>query len=443
MNRRHLYKYSISYALLRRYVKMVHSVYYSEICIIGKENIPPKSPVIFAPNHQNALMDALAILLLIDKQPVFMARADIFKQKTTSKILHFLKIIPVFRIRDGVSSLSNNNESFGIALRALGYGQPVGIMPEGNHGDQHLLRPLKKGLVRFALNAQENFGTTTPVYIVPVGLEYSHYSKFREKLLVIFGKPINVAEYLSAYKENPQLAFNSLRERLAGEMKKNMLHIDNPKFYSLILDIKDLYAPILQQKQKLEDTYAFRFLVEKQITERLVSLANENPAQMESLFYDVENYLNKLERFKVDDDVFDYQVPPRKELVIDVLRYLFFLPFFALGAAVNYIPYFVCTYVSNGVKDTQFRSSFKLVLIAFLFPLWYLLFLVLPIPLFTKVIMLVPLPILGILSYDYFQGLKKQLKRLNYFWMLRKKDPELTTLRQLRAKIFSTLEPLF
>ena len=89
---------------------MVHSVFYSEICIINPENVPAKGPVIFAPNHQNALMDALAILLLVDKQPVFMARADIFKKKTVGKILNFLKIIPVFRIRDGVSNLSNNNQ---------------------------------------------------------------------------------------------------------------------------------------------------------------------------------------------------------------------------------------------------------------------------------------------------------------------------------------------
>src|SRR6266498_554685 len=114
MNQRHLYKYSISYALLKKYVNVIHSLFYSEICIINPENVPDKGPVIFAPNHQNALMDALAILLLVDKQPVFMARADIFKQKTVGAILNFLKIIPVFRIRDGASNLANNTQSFGI-----------------------------------------------------------------------------------------------------------------------------------------------------------------------------------------------------------------------------------------------------------------------------------------------------------------------------------------
>ena len=442
MNQRHLYTYSTSYSWLKRYIRMVHSVFYSEICIINPENVPTKEPVIFAPNHQNALMDALAILLLVDKQPVFMARADIFKKKIVSRILNFLKIIPVFRIRDGVDSLSNNNESFGVALRALGYGQAVGIMPEGNHGSQHVLRPLKKGIVRFALNAQENFGTV-PVKIIPVGIEYSHYTEFRSKLLVIFGNPIDVSEYLSAYKENPQIAFNSLRERLANEMKKNMLNIDSPAYYDLIFTIKELYAPRLQEKQDLPDTYYFRFLAEKQITEKLVSAAHDNPAILDSLRTSINEYQNGLKKLNLSDWVLDAEKPDRKTLYFDILRYTAFLPFFLISTAINYIPYFLCNYVANGAKDNQFKSSIKLVLMAFVFPFYYLFFLVLPFPLITKIILLLPMPILGILSFDYFKGLKRAWTKYSYFKMLAKNNYELTGLKQLREHILHTLDQLF
>lgn len=442
MSQRHLYKYSVSYALLKSYVKVVHSLFYSEICIINPENVPAKGPVIFTPNHQNALMDALAILLLVDKQPVFMARADIFKKKTTSAILNFLKIIPVFRIRDGASNLSNNNQSFGIALRALGYGQAVGIMPEGNHGDQHVLRPLKKGISRFALTAQENFGNL-PVKIIPVGLEYSHYTAFRSKLLVIFGTPVDVSEYASAYKQNPQAAFNALRERLASAMKKNMLNIDNPEYYSLIFNLKEIYAARLQQKQQLDDNYYFRFVAEKQVTERLLVAAKENPSLLDALKSEVTQYIEGLHKLGIDHEALDTEKPDNKTLAFEILRYLCYLPLFAISTAVNIIPYFICDYVSNGVKDTQFRSSFKFVLMAFLFPLWYLLFLLMPIPLITKVIILVPMPILGVLSYDYFQGLKAQWMKIRYFNLLGKKDQRLSQVIQIRSRIYGALDALF
>ena len=443
MDKKHLLKYSSSYALLKKYMCFFHSVFYSEICIINPENVTSKEPVIFAPNHQNALMDALAILLLVDKQPVFMARADIFKKKTISKILYFLKIIPVFRIRDGVDSLSNNDESFGVAMSALSHGQAIGIMPEGNHGDQRRIRPLKKGIVRFALNAQEKFGFNIPVKIIPVGIEYSHYSHFRSKLLVIFGNPINVTEYLNAYNENHQIAYNSLRGRLETEMKRNMLNINNSEYYDLIFKIKDMYAPRLQKKQGLAEDYYFRFLAEKQITDKFVSLAAENPTMLESLKENVYKYYKGLTNFNLRNWIFDAAVPTWKELSFDVIRYLLFLPLFIIAAVFNFIPYFVCDYIAKGVKDPQFQSSIKFVLGSFLFPIYYLLFLALPLPLLIKLIIVLPMPLLGILSFDYYKGLKKQWAKFRYLKMLKQNNRQLTGLKQLREGIFSTLDELF
>ena len=39
-----------------------NNVFYRKVIILGRENINPDHHLIFAPNHQNALMDALAVL---------------------------------------------------------------------------------------------------------------------------------------------------------------------------------------------------------------------------------------------------------------------------------------------------------------------------------------------------------------------------------------------
>ena len=267
MNSQHLFKYSKSHAIVKNYVAFLQSFYYSEICVIDPENVPESGPVIFAPNHQNALMDALAVLYIIKRQAVFMARADIFKKKLISEILTFLKIIPVYRIRDGINSMSQNDESFNIVLKALEYGQVVGIMPEGGHGDLHRLMPLKKGISRLAFKAQEKMGNSMNVKIVPVGIEYSHYINFRSKLLVIYGKPIEVNEYWDDYIANPPKTLIILQERLATEMKKLMLNIDSTEYYDLIVTLKNIYARRLQKIFELRDDYYGRFLAEKIITD--------------------------------------------------------------------------------------------------------------------------------------------------------------------------------
>lgn len=443
MNQQHLFKYSKSYTLLKKYTAFVQSIYYQEICIVNLENVPDDDPVIFAPNHQNALMDALSILLNIKKQPVFMARADIFKQKTVKEILSFLKIIPVFRIRDGIDNLSQNDETFNIALNVLKSGQSVGMMPEGNHGDQHRLRSLKKGISRFAFKAQEDFGNTARLKIVPVGLEYSHYSNFRSRLLIIFGKPIDVSEYSTLYNESPQQALNLLREKLAEELKKYMIDIDTDEYYDLIFNIKELYGDRLQQMQNLKDDFYGRFLADKQITDKLVKTAYHNPIKLEEFKPLVNEYLSGLKRLNLRNWVMDTTKPAKKEVYFDILRYVLFVPFFVIATAVNIIPYVICDKFSKRAKDPQFVSSFKFVIGLFLFPIWYLLIMVMPIPLITKGLILLTMPILGILSFDYFISLKKVYAKYRYLKMIKENNYDLTGLREKRNELMQKLDELF
>jgi len=77
-----IYDFTRSYSLVRRYVLFTFKRFYGEYIVNGRENIPEKGPVIFASNHLNALMDALAVIsTLPHKVPiVYLARADYFKK---------------------------------------------------------------------------------------------------------------------------------------------------------------------------------------------------------------------------------------------------------------------------------------------------------------------------------------------------------------------------
>ena len=109
MNFKGIDKWSLKYAMLNVYVNFAHNfIFYRKISVIGKKNLPKDTPLFFAPNHQNALMDALIILCSIKEQPVFIARADIFKNKTIARILIAMKILPAYRIRDGKENLKKN-----------------------------------------------------------------------------------------------------------------------------------------------------------------------------------------------------------------------------------------------------------------------------------------------------------------------------------------------
>ncbi len=134
MGKENIEKYSRGYALLKYVAGFWHNnIFYRKVIVLGRENINPDDHLIFAPNHQNALMDALAVLFTHKGQPVFLARADIFKKKIIAAILYFLKILPVYRIRDGFSTLKGNDEIFNKTIDVLRNKNGLVILPEGDH----------------------------------------------------------------------------------------------------------------------------------------------------------------------------------------------------------------------------------------------------------------------------------------------------------------------
>ncbi|NJM15402.1 MAG: hypothetical protein HC896_08510 [Bacteroidales bacterium] len=169
MNKKEIDNKSIGYNLLRTYTKFIFRRYYKKYETHNAKSVKQNKPIIFALNHQNALMDALAVVHAVKSQPVFLARSDIFRNPVQAKILNFFKIMPIYRIRDGAENVKKNDEVFEKTMNVLrNKKSPLGIMPEGMHGDKRRLRPLVKGVFRIALLAQQEYGKTRKCSLCPL-----------------------------------------------------------------------------------------------------------------------------------------------------------------------------------------------------------------------------------------------------------------------------------
>jgi 1-acyl-sn-glycerol-3-phosphate acyltransferase len=205
---------------------------YRNFRYVGRENIPTDGAVIFAPNHTNALCDAMAILTIDGRRKVFVARADIFRDPKQARLLRWLKIMPMRRMRDGRDEVIHNDDTMDSAVDTLRDGVPFCILPEGRHRPMHSLLPLGKGIFRIALRANDEFGKEKPIYIVPVGLEYGDYYHLWNSLTVNIGKPINVTEFVKEHAdlERPQLIL-ALREELTQRMREQILWVPDDEHY--------------------------------------------------------------------------------------------------------------------------------------------------------------------------------------------------------------------
>jgi 1-acyl-sn-glycerol-3-phosphate acyltransferase len=165
--------------------------YYKKIVIDGSENIPKNVPIILVANHQNALIDPLLLATHTSLKPYFLTRASVFKKSFVAKLLNFIRMLPVYRVRDGFATIQQNQGTFDQTYEVLHKNGTVIIFAEGSHSLIRNLRPLSKGFTRMAFGLKEKYPETQPV-ILPVALDYSAHKRSGSRVRVTFGKAIPV-----------------------------------------------------------------------------------------------------------------------------------------------------------------------------------------------------------------------------------------------------------
>ena len=365
--------FNLAYAILRYYVDLTLKLSYRNIRYVGRENIPQDGAVIYAPNHTNALMDALVILAMDRRAKVFVARADIFKNPILAKIFAFLKIMPIMRMRDGLDEVRRNNETIEKAVDVLRDKVPFCIFPEGQHQAKYSSLPLSKGIFRIAFQAQELM-PDVPLYIVPVGIRYGNFFRFRSTVSVHVVKPINVGEFIAAHKDQtPQEQMNVMREDLTERMKSSILYIPNDDDYEAKYEVCATIVKAQAKKVKqssseplheLDAHFQANRLTVKQI-DRLMDEQPERAAELLKLGREAA-VLRRSRHISLDSISIKYPVLSR---ILKLLFFIVALPY-CIPVSVLTLPIkLVCMFVCHLMKDKAFHNSARYLVNLVLWPI--------------------------------------------------------------------------
>ncbi|HAH55526.1 MAG TPA: hypothetical protein DCM02_09695, partial [Flavobacterium sp.] len=123
----------------------------------------------------------------------------------------------------------------------------------------------------------------------------------------------------------------------------------------------------------------------------------------------------------------------------EITRYFAFLPVFAVTALFHAVPYYASEYFSNRAKDKQFVSSMRFLISYIFYILWYLLMLLFPISIILKGILLITMPVLGILSFDFGDSLKKIFVKIRFVILKRQNSNALIELQKDYANLINWL----
>lgn len=371
------------YSFAHYYVNASFFMAYRRCEYVGLEKIPTDGAIIFAPNHTNCLQDALAVLALNHKPKVFVARADIFKNPKLKKILNWMKIMPIMRIRDGYSNLQKNDEIMKYAVEVLTDKVPFCIMPEGRHRPMHSLLPFGKGIFRIALQANEKIEERMPIYIVPFGIEYGNFFRFRSSLLVEIGEPINVTSYIKA---NSTLSvaeqINGLKDLLTDGLKGCICYIPDNEDYDSLLTLCQVCSETNLSKQNKKKSLNNRLIENKFILEKINSLKTTDSQKASALIAKSKEIHDLAQANKISAN--SLKTKNLGGILIGrIARLILFLPYF-LATFVADFPIFVLSeFVVTKIKDKAFGNSVRFVINWLLAPF---IFVILVAILFSKLI---------------------------------------------------------
>lgn len=209
---------------LRRFFRFLGFIKFVDTTIIGRENIPRQGPVIIGPNHIS-MIDIIFVWTALRRVVIALGAAELFGNRYIGWLGRLLGFIPVMRkLKDGSNAeeaaKSGADAKEQLANVLLRFGTII-VFSEGrcvSPGD------FQKFFPGAAVLAFRTGAKIVPVYIdganrvLPLGRDRQGKKRFdlSQKVVVIFGKPIDPADYDSpeALTAAHEAAVFALRDQL-------------------------------------------------------------------------------------------------------------------------------------------------------------------------------------------------------------------------------------
>lgn len=381
-------------------------IFYRRRLLAGGGHIPATGPILVVANHPNGLMDPVVIQNSLGKlsgrRLRSLAKAPLFKMPLVSLIIKGMDAIPVYRAQDGADT-SQNEAMFSAVEQALCSGSAVLLFPEGVSHDEPAIQPLKTGAARMALRAVA--AGAHELVIIPVGLSYADKLRFRSTAAVEIGHPIAAQTFLGLYQEDPRQAVHQLTQTIADGLAQVTINLEHWEDLPILEAIDAIW--------RISDPERVRRL-------RSLALATSQLRQTQLQRYDdlrsrLSDWLLRINRYglKPQDLAPGAEAArsnPGKVLLFtarNLFALLFGLPIAMWGALFWGVPFWTVHLIWILWRaERDVGATVKVLASLVLFPLWYLLVLLLSwkgLPLWWWLLLAIVSPASGMFTRHFFR----------------------------------------
>jgi 1-acyl-sn-glycerol-3-phosphate acyltransferase len=440
------------YRLFTSYIGCYQNdLYYRKTYWVNTQNIPQNSSLMVVANHQNCMNDALAVVVALknsrkEKKVRAVTRADAFNNPTAGKFLRWLGLLPAFRMdREGVDSLSSNNDTFTETENELLDDGTIVIFPEGLHQDKRWLGKFTYGYLRMAFQAAEKANFEKEILVLPSCNHYSDYSAVQEDVVVKFGTPVSLVPFYEMYKTKPRTAQRQVNELIWQQVSGLMLNITDLENYESINFIRETYGVKYAEDNGFNpNKLPQKLSADKQLFAELEKAKTENSDLVQSIYYDTAVLNEEITRLKIKDANFEKRDSLLK-IFAEGLCLALFLPIYLFSIISNIFFIYPPKIILSKVEDKMFFAQIRLIFNALVsvpltiifgyIAMWYLTKSVI-----ISVVFLASIPFLFIFAHNYEKSCKYWFSQIRFHKLLKK--GKLNDLILLRTYIHQQLDKI-
>src|SRR5437016_3463085 len=364
------------YAVVRLIARFWIWFFFERVEVRHPERVPRMGPVLLCINHPNNLIDSLLVGSVLPRKVHYLATASLFRNPLIARLLVALGVIPVYRKAADPDKMDRNMEMFAACDEAFGRGRLIAIYPEGaTRAEAHVQR-IKTGAARIALGYEAH--APERLTVVAVGLSFEARKRFRGRVLVSFGKPVDLSSCLALYREEPAKALHTLTTAIQRAMEREVVHVERIDTAALARAVEAIYRGELEhelwEERRLSDRQVDPFQLSGSFADAVEHLRERDPERIERLWRRILGYHAGLAAHRLRDEAVRTRLErtAERQRVARSWQTIVSLPLFAYGAAVNFLPYYLPGWLARRMSRRQTDyATIRLLASVAAFPLFW------------------------------------------------------------------------
>ncbi len=438
------------YRFIRVVVKLAMAIFFQKVELRNGEHVPARGPVVFVANHPNSIMDALVMGAVTKRKVNYIGHAGLFSSRLKTWFLRSCGVIPVYRREDAPDKMDQNVSAFEACYEALEGGETIGIFPEGTSDMLRKVKTVKTGAARIVLEAERRNQYRLGVIVLPIGLYFFSRSRFRSRVLVNVGKPIDLTLFFEINEKDNYQAVQELTSEIQRHLERLTVNIRHEELDEFVKDIEVLFRDELKSETaefwRADTNTATDFFLTRKIVECVEYYYEHAPQRVYDLQEKITAYKRKLKRLHLKDAMLKEPQSFWQTLRSSMKTFaqaLLGLPLAVYGVGNNFIPYFIAEYIAKKFIDDRPKILSALLIgggMAFIifyslqvFWVWYFWG-----PLWSTMYFL-SLPISGLFALAYLKDIREEQERISFSFFIFTNRQLFTKMRRERRKLMAEL----